>query len=264
MGFADATVYVDDLFYHESDCFAGWVYMMTKNYLGWVIVIAGLMMTTSVSAAESWGGEGQLGFVLARGNSDADTVNAKLDMSKETASWKNAFGIAALRSSSDGERNAERYAASWQTDYRFSARSYWYGGARYEDDRFSGFDYQASLVSGLGHRFVDDEDFKLLGQAGLGFRRLESSLTGFTEDNLIVAGELRYEQKLTDTTSLKNKLIVEAGEANTFLSNELALQVKINARLSLAAGLGVRHNTDPPTGRDKTDTLTTLNLVYGF
>ena len=108
MGFADATVYVDDLFYHESDCFAGWVYMMTKNYLGWVIVIAGLMMTTSVSAAESWGGEGQLGFVLARGNSDADTVNAKLDMSKETVSWKNAFGIAALRSSSDGERNAER------------------------------------------------------------------------------------------------------------------------------------------------------------
>ena len=84
------------------------------------------------------------------------------------------------------------------------------------------------------------------------------------EDNVIFSGELRYEQKLTDTTSLKNKLIVEAGEANTFLSNELALQVKINARLSLAAGLGVRHNTDPPSGRDKTDTLTTLNLVYGF
>lgn len=238
--------------------------MMTKKLLGWSILMAGLMSTTSAIAAESWGGEGQLGFVLARGNADADTVNAKLEMSKETASWKNAFGIAALRSSSDGERNAERYAASWQTDYRFSPRSYWYGGARYEDDRFSGFDYQASLVSGLGHRFVDEEDFKLFGQAGLGFRRLESSLTGLTEDNLIFSGELRYEQKLTDTTSLKNKLIVEAGEANTFLSNELALQVKINARLSLAAGLGVRHNTDPPQSRDKTDTLTTLNLVYGF
>lgn len=216
------------------------------------------------SAEETWGGEGQLGFVLARGNSDADTINAKLEMSKETTVWKNSFGVAALRASSDGARNAERYAASWQTDYRFSDRSYWYGGARYEDDRFSGFDYQASLVSGLGHRFVDEEDFKLFAQAGLGFRRLESSLTGETEDNLIFSGELRYEQKLTDTTSLKNKLIVEAGEANTFLSNELAVQVKINTSLSLAAGIGVRHNTDPPTGRDKTDTLTSLNLVYGF
>lgn len=218
----------------------------------------------AASAAETWGGEGQLGFVLARGNSDADTINAKLEMSKETTVWKNSFGVAALRASSDGARNAERYAASWQTDYRFSDRSYWYGGARYEDDRFSGFDYQASLVSGLGYRFVDDEDFKLFAQAGLGFRRLESSLTGETEDNLIFSGELRYEQKLTDTTSLKNKLIVEVGEANTFLANELAVQVKINTSLSLAAGIGVRHNTDSPTGRDKTDTLTSLNLVYGF
>lgn len=229
-----------------------------------VASLAGVLVMNPVSAAEAWSGEGQLGFVLARGNSDADTINAKLDLAKETASWKNAVGIAALRSSNDGARNAERYAASWQTDYRFSARSYWFGGARYEDDRFSGFDYQASLVSGLGHRFVDDEDFKLFGQAGLGFRRLESALTGSTEDNLIFSAELRYEQRLTETTSLKNKLIVEAGEANNFLSNELALQVKINTRLSLAAGVGVRHNTDPPQGREKTDTLTTLNLVYGF
>ena len=48
------------------------------------------------------------------------------------------------------------------------------------------------------------------------------------------------------------------------MSNELALQVKMTDSLSLAAGLGVRYNTDPPTGRKKTDTLTTLNIVYGF
>jgi putative salt-induced outer membrane protein len=240
------------------------MYAVKNNLLGWMVVGIKVLGTTPAFSAELWGGEGQLGFVLARGNSDADTVNAKLEMARETATWKNAFGVAALRASSEGDRNAERYAASWQTDYRFSPRSYWYGGARYEDDRFSGFDYQASLVTGLGHRFFDEEDFKLFGQAGLGFRRLETALTGLTEDNVIFSGELRYEQKLTDTTSLKNKLIIEAGEANTFLSNELAVQVKINARFSLAAGLGVRHNTDPPSGRDKTDTLTTLNLVYGF
>jgi putative salt-induced outer membrane protein len=252
------------LFYHGFAFYAEWISAVKKNLLGSMILGINALGAIPAFSAESWGGEGQLGFVLARGNSDADTVNAKLEMAKETASWKNAFGFAALRASSEGDRNAERYAASWQTDYRFSPRSYWYGGARYEDDRFSGFDYQASLVTGLGHRFVDEEDFKLFGQAGLGFRRLESALTGLAEDNVIFSGELRYEQKLTDTTSLKNKLIVEAGEANTFLSNELALQVKINTRLSLAAGLGVRHNTDPPSGRDKTDTLTTLNLVYGF
>jgi putative salt-induced outer membrane protein len=222
------------------------------------------VMASPVASAEPWGGKGELGFVLARGNSDADTVNAKLEMSKQSEQWKNAFTLAALRASNDGERNAERYAASWQTDFRFNPKSYWYNGARYEDDRFSGFDYQASLSSGLGHRFIDDEQLKVFGQAGLGYRRLENALSGETDDSLIFSGELRYEQQLTETTSVRNKLLVEAGETNTFAANELALQVKINARLSLAAGIGVRHNSDPPLGRKKTDTLTTLNLVYGF
>jgi putative salt-induced outer membrane protein len=38
--------------------------------------------------------------------------------------------------------------------------------------------------------------------------------------------------------------------------------VKINTVLALALGYTVRHNTDPPVGFEKTDTLTTINLVY--
>ena len=112
-------------------------------------------------AAAEWKGKGELGVVMARGNSEADTVNAKLDMAEESERWKNGFGIAALRASNDGEKNAERYNAFWQTDYKFSDRSYWYGGLRYEDDRFSGFDYQASLTTGIGHKFIDTETTKL-------------------------------------------------------------------------------------------------------
>lgn len=223
-----------------------------------------LSLTTMPLSAEPWSGKGELGFVLARGNSEAETINAKLEMAKETEAWKNAFTLAALQTASDGARSAERYGASWQTDFRFNPRSYWFSGARYEDDRFSGFNYQASLSSGLGHLFIDEDTRKLFAQAGIGYRRLENALTGAADGSVIFSGELRYEQKLTETTSLRNKLIVEAGDANTFAANELALQVKINASLSLAAGIGVRHNTDPPGDREKTDTLTTLNLVYGF
>ena len=44
----------------------------------------------------------------------------------------------------------------------------------------------------------------------------------------------------------------------------LALQVKMSDRFSLSAVIGVRYNSDPPGGLKTTDTLTTLNLVYGF
>ena len=55
---------------------------------------------------------------------------------------------------------------------------------------------------------------------------------------------------------------MEAGADNTFLQNDIALQVKMTNVLALAVGYSVRHNTDPPVGFEKTDTLTTINLVY--
>lgn len=233
---------------------------MRREQVIFMIVVAFL----SPLAVAQWTGKGELGVVLARGNSKADTVNAKLDMATESDSWKNGFGIAALRASNDGERNAERYNAFWQTDYKFSDRTYWFGGARYEDDRFSGFDYQASLTTGIGRKFIDTDATKLSGQAGAGYRRLKNALTGKEFSDAIFSGELKFERTLTETTKLLNKLVVESGSKNTFGSNELALQVKMTDSLSLAAGLGVRYNTDPPVGRKNTDTLTTLNVVYGF
>jgi putative salt-induced outer membrane protein YdiY len=38
--------------------------------------------------------------------------------------------------------------------------------------------------------------------------------------------------------------------------------VKVTDVLALAVGYSVRHNTDPPAGFEKTDTLTTIYLVY--
>jgi putative salt-induced outer membrane protein len=46
------------------------------------------------------------------------------------------------------------------------------------------------------------------------------------------------------------------------VQNDLALQVKMTDVLALAVGYSVRYNTDPQVGFEKTDTLTTINLVY--
>jgi putative salt-induced outer membrane protein len=49
---------------------------------------------------------------------------------------------------------------------------------------------------------------------------------------------------------------------NNFLQNELGVAVKVSDRLALSLGYALRHNTDPPAGFRKTDTLSTVNLVY--
>ena len=46
------------------------------------------------------------------------------------------------------------------------------------------------------------------------------------------------------------------------MQNDIGIQVQMTDVLALAAAYSVRYNTDPPLGFGKTDTLTTLNLVY--
>ncbi len=223
-----------------------------------------VLATMANVAAADWSGKGEAGIVFARGNSDTDTTNIKLDMARELDRWKHSFGVLALRAANNGTTNAERYGAGWQSDFKLSDRSFWYGNLRYEQDKFSGFDYQTSATTGYGYKFIDTETTKFTGQLGAGYRRSKFALTGATTGDGVLRGDLAYEHALTATTKLIDKLSVESGSSNTLATNELALQVKMSDAFALSFGLGVRMNTDPPAGSKKTDTLTTLNLVYAF
>jgi len=226
------------------------------------LVFAAFALATSLPAEAQWKGKGEVGIVVARGNSETETANVKLDASHEVDRWKHSFGVTALSAASDGVKTAERYGATWQSDYKLTDRSFLFGGLRYEQDKFSGFDYRASLSSGYGYKFIDNERTKFSGQAGVGYRRSKLLPLGVIDSGAIFRGDLRFEHALTDTTSIINTFIVEAGSENTFASNDLALRVKMSDKFALSVGLGVRHNTDPPLGLKQTDTLTTVNLVY--
>jgi putative salt-induced outer membrane protein len=231
----------------------------------WIAILGSFVLVSAAPAAHAeWKGKGEAGILFARGNTDTDTINVKVDMSREVDRWKNSFGLSAIRAANNGDATAKRYEGHWQTDYKLSERSFWFGGLRYEKDEFSGFDYQASLASGYGYKFVDTEITKFSGQIGAGYRRIKNALDGSTSGDAVATGKLNFEHALTSTTKVLDQFVVEAGSSNTLAQNELALQVKMSDTLALSVGLGVRYNTKPPATKKKTDTITTLNLVYAF
>jgi len=224
-------------------------------------------------AHADWSGKGEAGLVIATGNTETKTANAKLLFASEVDKWKHQFGGAALYATSDPDgTTANRWELFEESDYNFSPRTFWFGAARYEDDEFSGFEYQAILSTGIGRKFIDTDITKFVGTAGVGYKRFETRDAfddagvliepGASESEAVFRGTLDYDHKLTATSSLIDKFVVEAGSNNTFLQNDIALQVKMTNVLALAVGYSVRHNTDPPVGFEKTDTLTTINLVY--
>jgi putative salt-induced outer membrane protein len=228
----------------------------------WSRVCLFALYAVSGTALADWKGKGELGASLASGNSENEAANATLEVKNTRDKWTHTFGLAGNYGSDGSLTTAERWEARAQSDYAFTDRAYWFGAGRYEDDRFSTFEYQASLSTGLGYKFIDTERTRFWAQAGPGYRFAELRETGESEDGMILRGDVGFEHQLTETTKIVDRFLVESGSGNTYLQNDLGLEVTITGSLGLRVGYQVRHNTDVLPGVEKTDTLTTVGLLY--
>jgi len=224
-----------------------------------------------------WSGKGQAGYVMSRGNSDTDSANVKLDLNLLRNDWKHSLSLDGLFGRSAGITSAERWDARLQSNYQITPHLFSFGALSYQDDRFSGFQYQASGSGGVGYKFVDSDTTKLSAQIGVGYRSLRPELlikddAGAvidriplqTQTEVVGTAGIDFFHQFNPSTRMLDKLVAESGSSNTSIRNDLSLEVKMNKKLSLAVGFSVLENTKPPAGLKRTDTITTLNLVYAF
>ncbi len=245
-----------------------------RRWLKCSVIVAGLVQWFVIvtPAYAQWTAKAEAGAVAARGNTDTDSANVRFDVAREFVEWKHSLGFAAVYQSDETGATGQRWEGRGQSDYKFHPKGFVFGSARYEEDRFSGFEYQTTYGAGLGWRFFDDPVTKFIVQLGAGYKVFRSRdafaddevtlLIGERQEELIVQFAIDFERQLTATTKIVDKFLVESGVNNTFTQNQLSLQVKIMESLALAVGYAARYNTDPPIGFDELDTLTTLNLVY--
>jgi len=228
---------------------------------------------------DTWIGKGQFGFLESHGNSDAESINGNIDMVRFDGPWKNEFYLAGLYGKSTGVVSAEREDGWEQTNYAISGDLFAFGGFRGEHDLFDGFQYQASVTTGLGYKIIDWKDTKLTAQLGVGYRQLRPeeltydsngdgavisrTLQDRTSGGIGTAG-LDFLHNFTPTTTLTNKFLVESGAANTMTHDEIALAVKMSTKLALSVGYAITNNSSPPPPLKKLDTLATVNLVFAF
>ena len=226
---------------------------------------------------QGWTGKGELGFVDAKGNTDSNSLNAKLGLSDQIGPWKHSLTIDVLKGSTNGLTSADHKDATWQSNYDLTNADYLYGNLTYIDDQLSSFKYQANATVGYGRKLIFTDETKLTAQIGVGYGQVEpqtpikdtaGNLIGDTygnkEGSAVVQGEVKLEQVLTATTKLTDDLKVTYQSIDTYIQNDLALQVKVSAKLALSLGYGLRHNSVVTVGTKATDSLTTVALVYSF
>ena len=179
------------------------------------------LAATPRAAQADWLGKAEAGYVMARGNSDANTANAKLDLTNEKGRWKHTLAMGGLYGRSNDITTAQRWDTYWRSDYARTERFFTFGALRYEDDSFSGFDYQGSLSAGVGYHFVQTEATKFTATLGAGYRVLRPEdlirdqfgdvvdrIKGERSEDAIANATLDYEHKLTANTTLSDKFFV--------------------------------------------------------
>ena len=228
----------------------------------YVSLFALVVLLASVPARADWSGKGELGASFATGNSNDQSANGAFEVKYKADSWSHALGFAGNYGNNGDATTAQRWEVRGQSSYDFTAKAYWFGAGRYEDDRFSNYDYQGSFATGLGYKFVDTDKTKFWVQGGPGYRFSKERDTGKSSDGLIFRGDAGLEQHLTSNTKIVDRLLVEAGSDNTYVQNDLGLEVKMSGSLGLRVGYQVRYNSSVATGVDHTDTLTTVGLLY--
>lgn len=218
----------------------------------------------SAVAETKWEGEGELGYLLATGNTETESLVSRFKLIYTRERWKHTGQLEAINSSESEERTAESYTAKTESDYSMSEKYYAFGSTRYEDNRFSGYEYQAAGAAGFGVHVIQTEATTFDLRAGLGYRRSEEQDTQETLEEAIIRLSSKYYTQLTETTRFEGDLLVESGEENIYTEATLAVKVKINDHLAMKAGYGIKNNSDVPADTEHTDTLTSVSLTYSF
>lgn len=205
----------------------------------------------------------ELGGVFTSGNTEEQNVRygVTVDWLRET--WEYQFTSDGLRNSRDGDTTAQKLYHVARGRRELSETSYFALRGSYEDDRFSGFDYQADFTASYGRSWLTNRDnMSLDTDIGPGYRKSESDEGSTNELIIRLAGE--YEWAISDTASFYQNLALEFGEDSNIYRSETGIQSEVMENISLRVSFNIKRQTEVPFGKEKTDTETAITLVWTF
>ena len=217
--------------------------------------------------------EGELGFISTTGNTETTSITAGINAHQELEDWSNDYAIEGLYKQetvegSDGEdvefTSAQKFFASAQGNYKLENPDYrLFGFASYEDDRFSNFNYQATIAAGWNQKVLKSKKHTLEYSIGPGYSFIETQ-EGESFDSVILRASSAYSWKISDTAKFTQTVSTEVGSDNTKSRAESALTATISGNLSMRLSFKLDHNSNVANNVEKLDTETAVSLVYNF
>ncbi|MDA0789789.1 MAG: DUF481 domain-containing protein [Proteobacteria bacterium] len=222
-----------------------------------------LLVAAMPAAASEWVSEVELGAVFTSGNTEQETVKFRADATRDGELFVNRIHVESLSAARDGVESAEKYSGFYRLGRKLDRGRSLFGRAAYEQDRFSGFKRQMDVTVGYGQRFLETETMSFDADFGVGQKRSRLD-TGVTETDEIVSLAAQYVWHIGDNAIFKQFLSTEIGSELTTSRSESSLESAISGNLAMKLAIKFKHSSDAPVGKQKTDSESTVTLVYKF
>lgn len=216
----------------------------------------------SAGLLENWSGQGELGAFMSSGNADNTGATVSLALTKDGIKWRHKLAARGDYQRSEGVTTREQFLAAYELNYKISDRLYAYGLAQYERDRFQGFSARYAASGGLGYDVLTAGP-TLSVKAGPAWRRTEL-IGGATTSNIAGLAALDFDWELSDKLSFTQDASAFIQSGSSTLVSDTGVQASISDAVSVRLSYTVEHDTDPPAGAVKTDTLSRITVIYGF
>jgi len=228
----------------------------------------------------------QLGFLYLTGNTRSADIKTGFDLKFERGLWRSyfVFDLLVKKTETENDSNKEfettdqKWSIASQTNYTLDSvkQNYMYGSVFYEENRFSGFDSQASMSTGWGRRWYESKQSSFDADVGPGFKRdvtqvtPEEALLGITsktQDTLILQAQALYIRQFNEHIEFKQlmtiKHAIEVGQ-NSIYKAESSITSKLIDSLQLKLAFTIDYNSKVDDDKENLNTETSAVLIYSF
>jgi|TARA_R110001583_G_scaffold34314_1_gene115396 putative salt-induced outer membrane protein len=224
----------------------------------------------------------ELGFLYKTGNTKSADIKAGFNVQHEKDKWRTvvAFNILAKKlekEDADGNEEFETTDNKWdiltQTNYTIGkkAKNYLYGNLAHEQDKFSGFESQSSFSAGWGRQWYKTETSSFFADIGPGVKydvtRATDTDASISNTSFIIQAQALYTRKLNEHVKFKQYLVAkqatQSGE-NSVYKSETSVTAQLIDSLQLKFALRIDYDTEVEPEFEKTNTETSMTLIYSF
>ncbi|HCH69846.1 MAG TPA: DUF481 domain-containing protein [Colwellia sp.] len=224
----------------------------------------------------------ELGFLYKTGNTKSADIKAGFNLQYEKDKWRSvvAFNILAKKLETEDAAGNEEFETTdnkWdiltQTNYTIGEerKNYLYANLAYEQDKFSGFESQSSFSAGWGRHWYDTETSSFFADVGPGVQYdvTRATDTNSSENNtsLILQAQALYTHKFNDFVKFKQYLIAKQATKsgdNSVYKSETSVTAQLIDSLQLKFALRIDYDTEVEPEFEKTNTETSMTLIYNF